>query len=228
MGASVGVGGMIIGISMLVVFSMAYQSLSAQIDLGIERIDDQMEPIPTFSIDDAIVWDGAIVGVSITNGGAGYNGNGNLVLSSDTNVVVGTYTVTAGNVVDSVTITNPGDYSAAPGIEITGDTGAQGTTATFSTSIGNYIYANLTNTGSTTISFENMWFTFDGEDPHQMSTIHTEMLNDDIVDYDRSTISSIKWYPGETLFLQWSDASASATTRISLTVGPTSKGVNFA
>ena len=67
MGASVGVGGMIIGISMLVVFSMAYQSLSAQIDLGIERIDDQMEPIPTFSIDDAIVWDGAIVGVSITN-----------------------------------------------------------------------------------------------------------------------------------------------------------------
>ena len=40
MGASVGVGGLIIGISMLVVFSMAYQAISLQVDSGIDRIDD--------------------------------------------------------------------------------------------------------------------------------------------------------------------------------------------
>ena len=38
MGASVGVGGLIIGISMLVVFSMAYQSISTQIESGVDRI----------------------------------------------------------------------------------------------------------------------------------------------------------------------------------------------
>jgi hypothetical protein len=55
MGASVGVGGLIIGISMLVVFSMAYQAISLQIDSGVDRIEEADEPIPTFTIDDAVI-----------------------------------------------------------------------------------------------------------------------------------------------------------------------------
>ena len=62
MGASVGVGGLIIGVSMLVVFSMAYQAISLQVDSGLDRIDDAAdEPSPTFTIDDAIIYTGAIV-----------------------------------------------------------------------------------------------------------------------------------------------------------------------
>ena len=61
MGASVGIGGLIVGISMLVVFSMAYQSISSQIESGLDRLDDADEPIPTFTIDDAILFDGAVV-----------------------------------------------------------------------------------------------------------------------------------------------------------------------
>jgi hypothetical protein len=56
MGASVGIGGLIVGISMLVVFSMAYQSISLQIDSGLDRLEDADEPIPTFTIDDGILF----------------------------------------------------------------------------------------------------------------------------------------------------------------------------
>ena len=73
MGASVGVGGLVIGISMLVVFSMAYQAITMQIESGIDRIEDADEPIPTFTIDDAVIFTGAIVDVTITSGGAGYS-----------------------------------------------------------------------------------------------------------------------------------------------------------
>ena len=53
MGASVGIGGLIIGVSMLVVFSMAYQSIALQIDSGIDRIEDADKPLPTFTLDNA-------------------------------------------------------------------------------------------------------------------------------------------------------------------------------
>ena len=55
MGASVGIGGLIIGISMLVVFSMAYQSISSQIDTGLERLDDGPQLEITLSIEAWVV-----------------------------------------------------------------------------------------------------------------------------------------------------------------------------
>ena len=67
MGASVGVGGLIIGISMLVVFSMAYQAISLQIDSGVDRIEEADEPAPTFTIDDAVIFTGAMVDVTINS-----------------------------------------------------------------------------------------------------------------------------------------------------------------
>ena len=57
MGASVGIGGLIVGVSMLVVFSMAYQSIALQIDSGLDRIENADEPLPTFTMDDAELWE---------------------------------------------------------------------------------------------------------------------------------------------------------------------------
>ena len=54
MSGSVGVGGLIIGISMLVIFSMAYQAISLQIESGVDRIEDADEPLPAFTIDGAV------------------------------------------------------------------------------------------------------------------------------------------------------------------------------
>ena len=50
MSGSVGVGGLIIGISMLVIFSMAYQAISLQIESGVDRIEDADEPLPALSL----------------------------------------------------------------------------------------------------------------------------------------------------------------------------------
>ena len=66
---------------MLVVFSMAYQAISLQVDSG-DRIDDAAnEPAPTFTIDDAIIYSGAIVNVTINDGGSGYSSGGTIEAS---------------------------------------------------------------------------------------------------------------------------------------------------
>lgn len=57
MGASVGIGGLIVGVAMLVVFSMAYQSIAMQIDSGLDRIENAETPIPAYSVDDATLWE---------------------------------------------------------------------------------------------------------------------------------------------------------------------------
>ena len=93
MSGSVGVGGLIIGMSMLVVFSMAYQAISLQIDSGLDRIDEADEPVPTLSIDDAVIFTGAIVDVTINNGGSGYSAGGTIQAASGTGGLSATYTV---------------------------------------------------------------------------------------------------------------------------------------
>ena len=115
MGASVGVGGLIIGISMLVVFSMAYQAISLQVDSGLDRIDDAAdEPSPTFTIDDAIIYTGAIVDVTINDGGSGYSSGGTIEASTGTGGFSATYTVNGNGNITSVVITSHGNYSSLP------------------------------------------------------------------------------------------------------------------
>ena len=94
---------------------------------------------------------------------------------------------------------------------------------------GQYIFANITNTGSNHISFDDVWFSVDGEMLTRLSAIHSTMLSDTLVSYDRSTIPSTNWYSGETLYLQWNDVGATTDpTRMALTVDSTSLGVNLA
>ena len=211
MGASVGVGGLIIGVSMLVVFSMAYQSIAMQIDSGLDRIEHAEQPAATFRINDATLWEGAVVSVTISNGGAGYTSGGTVVASSGTGGFSGTYTVDGSGAITSVVITSHGNYSATPTLTVSGG-GTPTTNATFSATLGKVIYANLTNTGSVTVDHDQMWLFVDGQDATGFNSVYS------------SSIASERWYSGETLALQWFDASVSGNERLALTVGSTTVG----
>ncbi|MBR68329.1 MAG: hypothetical protein DWC10_07055 [Candidatus Poseidoniales archaeon] len=209
MGASVGVGGLIVGISMLVVFSMAYQSITMQIDSGLERIENADDPIPTFTLDDAELWEGAVVDISITGAGAGYT-DGTFAASSGTGGLQGTFTTNSGSIT-SMVITSHGNYSSAPTLQLTCNVACTPTsTATFTVTLGNVIYANLTNTGSVTVPHDDMWLFVDGNNATTFSSVYT------------SSISSENWYSGETVELVWWNASVSGDQRLSLTAGPLS------
>ena len=74
MGASVGIGGLIIGVSMLVVFSMAITAFDSQVATGLDAIESASVPDPSFTIDDATISQFAIHELSISAGnrGTGY------------------------------------------------------------------------------------------------------------------------------------------------------------
>ena len=81
MGASVGIGALIVGTSLMLVFALAVQSLDSRMETSLEIIDDAGEPIPSFQIDDATLWEGAVLTVAITTNGSGYQ-DGTLVEQS--------------------------------------------------------------------------------------------------------------------------------------------------
>lgn len=99
MGASTGVGALIVGVAMLSVFVLANSALDAQIESGIERMEkSQEQDSPSFSIDDASNDVNAIDSLSINSPGSGYTSSS------------GTLSATS---LDSITITNGGStYSA--------------------------------------------------------------------------------------------------------------------
>ena len=211
MGASVGVGGLIIGISMLVVFSMAYQAISLQIDSGVDRIEEADEPIPTFTIDDAVIFTGAMVDVTINSGGLGYSSGGTIEASTVNGGFSATYTVNSSGAITSVVITSHGNYSSLPTLVVNGG-GSPSAPASLTPVRGTVVYANLTNTGSTTIDHDDMWLFTDGKDPTPFSTVYTSSINSEL------------WFSGETLSLDWFDTGLDAGERLALTVGPTTVG----
>ena len=210
MGASVGVGGLIIGISMLVVFSMAYQAISLQIDSGVDRIEEADEPIPTFTIDDAVIFTGAMVDVTINSGGLGYSSGGTIEASTGNGGFSATYTVNSSGAITSVVITSHGNYSSLPTLVVNGG-GTPTSTASLTAVRGNVLYANITNTGSATIAHDDVWMFLDGQDPTLFSTVYNPPLTD-------------LWFSGETLFLDWFDTGLPGDERITMTVGQTTVG----
>ena len=107
MGASVGIGALIVGTSLMLVFALAVQSLDNRMETSLEIIDDAGEPIPSFQIDDATLWEGAVLTVAITTNGSGYQ-DGTLVEQSGSGGFSGTFTVDAAGGIETVTITNRG------------------------------------------------------------------------------------------------------------------------
>ena len=207
MGASVGIGGLIVGVSMLVIFSMAYQSIALQIDSGLDRIENADEPLPTFTMDDAELWEGAVVDITITSGGSGYS-DGTFEPDPNTGGLFGTFT-TSGGAIDSVVITSHGNYSSAPTLKFNCNVSCtpSGPAPTYTIDLGNVIYANLTNTGSATVSHDDMWLFVDGINATSFGDAFT------------SPITSELWFSGETLSLQWLNADVAGSNRLTLTAG---------
>ena len=212
MGASVGIGALIVGTSLMLVFALAVQSLDSRMETSLEIIDDAGEPLPSFRIDDATLWEGAVLTVTIATNGSGYQ-DGTLVEQSGSGGFSGTFTVDAAGGIETVTITNRGNYSSPPTIIVdpTGQlVGSSG--ATFSSDIGNFIYSNLTNTGPVTIKNREAWLFLDGgttEEPTNLGSV--------------TSGTTTHWYPGETIQLEWAEDGATSYERISLT----SKGLTM-
>jgi hypothetical protein len=206
MGASVGLGALIVGTSLMLVFALAVQSLDNRMETSLEIIDDAGEPIPSFQIDDATLWEGAVLTVAITTNGSGYQ-DGTLVEQSGSGGFSGTFTVDAAGGIETVTITNRGNYSSPPTIivDISGQP-LTSTGATFSSDIGNFIYSNLTNTGPVTIKNREAWLFLDGgtsEEPTNLGSVTSGITT--------------HWYPGETIQIEWAEDGATSYERISLT-----------
>ena len=206
MGASVGVGALVVGTSLLLVFALAMQTLDNQLDASLEAIDDAGDPAPSFEIKDATLWEGAVLSVSVVTNGSGYV-DGTLVATGAGSGFSGSFTVDSAGGIESVTITSRGNYSSPPTITVD-PSGQSGVSASFSSDIGNQIFSNLTNTGSVTMELREVWVFLDGgtsQAPTNLGTAYTPGIN------------STNWYPGETLALNWLEDGPTTYERISLT-----------
>ena len=208
MGASVGVGALVVGTSLLLVFALAMQTLDNQLDASLEAIDDAGDPAPSFEIKDATLWEGAVLSVSVVTNGSGYV-DGTLVATGAGSGFSGSFTVDSAGGIESVTITSRGNYSSPPTVTVD-PSGQSGVSASFSSDIGNQIFSNLTNTGSVTMELREVWVFLDGgtsQVPTNLGTAYTPGIN------------STNWYPGETLALNWLEDGPTTYERISLTAG---------
>jgi archaellum component FlaF (FlaF/FlaG flagellin family) len=209
MGASVGIGALVIGTSLLLVFGIAIQTLDDRLDASLEIIDEAADAAPEIRIDDATLWEGAVLSVTVASNGSGYQ-NGTLTTSGGTGGFLGGFTVDASGGIETVYITIRGNYSSAPTVIVdpTGQPGAA-SGATFTVDIGNFIYANMTNVGSTTVGLADGWIFLDGSSgpaPTNLASAYTPSIN------------STNWYPGETIAMEWPEDGASSYERIALTV----------
>ena len=206
MGGSVGIGALIVGTSLMLVFALAVQSLDSRMETSLEVIEDAGEPIPSFQIDDATLWEGAVLTVTVTSNGSGYQ-DGTLIEQSGSGGFLGTFTVDAAGGIENVIITNRGNYSSPPTIIVnTSGQPLTSTGATFSSDIGNFIYSNLTNTGPVTIKNREAWLFLDGgtsEEPTNLGSV--------------TSGTTTHWYPGETIQIQWAEDGPTSYDRISLT-----------
>ncbi|MDG1555472.1 MAG: hypothetical protein P8R00_04410 [Candidatus Poseidoniaceae archaeon] len=227
MGASVGIGGLIVGISMLVVFSMAISALDAQVATGLDAIESASVPDPSFTIDDVNIAQHVIHEVSMSTGnqGTGYF-DGILkanVGSDECGGFSATFTTTGGEIdLGNVVITNHGfcPSSSTPTWTIYNMSNVvqtPTTPATFDAPVFHqYIYANITNQGSDTLKSDEVWVFYDGEEPETLT---------DSQDSSQSILAGVNtnWYSGETLELFWNDELSTNTEyeRLAMTVGPT-------
>ncbi|MCS5536665.1 MAG: hypothetical protein NZ770_01030, partial [Candidatus Poseidoniaceae archaeon] len=121
MGASTGVGALIVGVAMLSVFVLANSALDAQIESGIERMEKSREQVsPSFSIDDASNDVDAIDALAIDSAGSGYSTGGTLSATSLDSITItdGGATYSAGTLtfVDNCMTSPTGSYSVTAGV----------------------------------------------------------------------------------------------------------------
>ena len=205
MGASVGVGGLIVGTSMLVVLALAVNAIDLRMETSLETIESANEPLPAFTIDNADLALGAILNLQIDDGGTGYVDGTLSATGGGGSGFFGTFTVDAnGTIIDAV-ITNRGDYSSDPTIVIDGP---QPTGVNASISITGRItvvYANITNTGPVVVPVDEVWLFLDG---NNAGTVHLDAKKrDGNIAENLANIGPIadsdNIYPSDTVGIQW-------------------------
>jgi hypothetical protein len=213
MAGSVGIGGLIIGVSLLVVFSMAVQTMSYQMESSMDSIEAAAEPLPSFTVDSSDIWLFALEDITITDGGTDYV-NGTLVASSCTGFSA-SFTVDINGVIDAVSITSTGDcLTSTPVISFGTPAQTPTLTATLTPVMKTYVFAVLTNDGTVTLPTEEVWLFLDGANPQTLSVSNPVGL------------SSGYWYSGETLDLRW-ELSPASHTRLAFTYDGTTVGTTL-
>ena len=171
MGASGGIGGLIVGTSMLVVLALAVNAVDLRLESSLETIESANELSPTFTIDNADIALGAVTSLQLDDPGTGYV-NGTLsATGGGGSGFSGTFTVNNGGAIISWSITNHGDYSSDPTIVIDGPqpSGANGSFSVVARTT--VVDVSITNTGSVIVPVNEVWLFLDGENARNLANL---------------------------------------------------------
>ena len=209
---SVAVGAMVVGTSLLVVFALAMATLEAQVDDSIAQIEASAEPISQFTIENANNVEGAVVSFTINNGGTGYsagqvevNGSAGSFLAD---LVISGGTVTGLNILDHGSSYL---YASSDFLEVTGPN--TGSNLNISATLGNLVYLNVTNDGSTDLATDFSWLFSDGSSPIKLSDGH---------DGYQPTII----FPGETFQFYYDSGTQATVSRLAITIDGQTKATS--
>jgi|TARA_B100000965_G_C19566592_1_gene747122 hypothetical protein len=190
MGASVGIGGLIVGTSMLVVLALAVNAVDLRLESSLETIESANELSPIFTIDNADIALGAVTSLQIDDPGTGYV-NGTLsATGGGGSGFSGTFTVNNSGAIINWSITSHGDYSSDPTIVIDGPQpgGVNGSLSVVSRST--VVDVSITNTGSVIVPVNEVWMFLDGENARNLGKLSPVV--------DSPTI-----FPGDTVDIVW-------------------------
>ena len=209
---SVAVGAMVVGTSLLVVCALAMATLEAQVDDSIAQIEASAEPISQFTIENANNVEGAVVSFTINNGGTGYsagqvevNGSAGSFLAD---LVISGGTVTGLNILDHGSSYL---YASSYFLEVTGPN--TGSNLNISATLGNLVYLNVTNDGSTDLATDFSWLFSDGSSPINLSDGH---------DGYQPTII----FPGETFQFYYDSGTQATVSRLAITIDGQTKATS--
>lgn len=203
MGASVGVGGLIVGTSMLVVLALAVNAIDLRMETSLETIESASEPPSSFTIDNADIALGAVTTLQIDNAGEGYaDGTLSALEGGD---FAGSYTVNSSGAIISWSITNHGDYSSDPTIviDVVPPGASNGTLSVVSRST--VIDVSFTNTGTTIVPVDEVWLFLDGNTPTKLSVLAPSVDSDYI-------------YSGDLVTLEWRGLGSTSFDNLAITV----------
>ncbi len=201
---SVAVGAMVVGTSLLVVFALAMATLEAQVEDSIAQIEASAEPITQFTIENANNVEGAVVSFTINNPGSGYTA-GQVEVNGSTGSFLADLVI-SGGIVTGLNILDHGSsylYTSTYFLEVTGPNA--GTNLNISATIGNIVYLNITNDGSTDVDTDFAWLFTDGGSPLNLS--------DGYNGYQPTII-----FPGETFEFYYDSGAQSTATRLAVTI----------
>lgn len=190
MGASVGIGGLIVGTSMLVVLALAVNAVDLRLESSLETIESANELSPTFTIDNADIALGAVTALQLDDPGTGYV-NGTLsATGGGGSGFSGTFTVNNSGAIISWSITNHGDYSSDPTIVIDGPQPG-GVNGSFSVVARTTVVdVTITNTGSVIVPVNEVWMFLDGENARNLAKL-------------APITDSETFFPGDTVEVIW-------------------------